>query len=200
MDQETNKSTLTVTDQWLATRAQAGSLDAFESLVRRYHAPLICFLSAYGVSSADAEDVAQEAFLKCYLHIQQFDPTRKFRNWLYTIARRSLPRVRKTALLGEEAERLCASDEEPPTTLLKADSRDSLWKTVRRVTSDEEFQLIWFRYAEQMSIGEAATILKQDPNACKMRLSRLRKRLKPHLQSFAGANGCGIRGFSQKAA
>jgi len=173
-------------DASLVEWTREGDLDAFEELVQRYHAPLISFLRFYCVRRTDLEDIAQEAFLKCFKHLEQFDTDRKFRNWLYTIARRTIPRsipekkrpgvVPLDGLVGKAAD--------PGAIAEQSEQSNSIWETVRRETSDEEFQLMWHRYAEQLTTREVAHLLQRSEPALKMQLSRLRKRLRPHLQLF----------------
>lgn len=185
MDQLTLQELVAADDSLLATRTQLGDLDAYEVLVQRYQTPLICFLKFYCKSNQDIEDVVQEAFLKCFLHIDQFDVNRKFKNWLYTIARRSLPRTRvgvPESLL--EPERVEGREPSPSANALRTEEVDSLWAQIRQLTSDEEFQLIWFRYIDRMRIEEIAAILGQSPDACKMKLFRLRRRLRSRLGPY----------------
>jgi RNA polymerase sigma-70 factor (ECF subfamily) len=67
-------------------RARRGEADAFGELVRTHQHRLVNFVRALTASQADAEDVAQEAFLRAYRAIGQFRGTSSFRTWLYQIA------------------------------------------------------------------------------------------------------------------
>lgn len=184
MDQDSSEQKVT-TDSVLVTRAREGELDAFDELVCRYHSRLIVFLRYFSVSGTDVEAIAQEAFFKCFTHLDQFDTGRKFRNWLYTIARRMLPKSRPFEEIGvAELNQMIAPEQGPQSTLESLERVQSIWAKVRMVTDDEEFQLVWFRYAEQFSIKEIALVMQRSEAACKMRLSRLRKRLRPHLEPF----------------
>lgn len=184
MDQDSSKRKVT-TDSVLVSRTRDGDLDAFEELVCRYHSRLIVFLRYFSATGTDVEAIAQEAFLKCYTHLDRFDADRKFSNWLYTIARRMLPRSRPFHdVEGADLNQIVASDPGPELEVEKSERSRSIWASVRRVTSDEEFQLVWFRYAEQFSMKEVALVMQRSEAACKMQLSRLRKRLKPYLEPF----------------
>ena len=62
-------------------------IDRYEELVRRYHAGLIVHCERMVGERQDAEDIAQEAFVKAYLAIRTFDPSKaRFSTWLYKIA------------------------------------------------------------------------------------------------------------------
>ena len=74
-------------DEQLAARAQQGCAKSFEELVRRYQVPLVHFLRQRGPDD-EAEDVAQEAFIRAYENLARYRPRWRFSTWLFTIARR----------------------------------------------------------------------------------------------------------------
>ena len=73
------------TDDNLVARAQRGEKAAFELLVRKYQHKVVNLVSRY-VSDADAQDVAQEAFIKAYRALKGFKGNSAFYTWLYRIA------------------------------------------------------------------------------------------------------------------
>ena len=66
--------------------ARAGSADAFGRLVQMHQQALRAFLRRLCGNAADADDLAQEAFVFAWEHIRRFDPSRSFRPWLFGIA------------------------------------------------------------------------------------------------------------------
>lgn len=74
------------TDEHLLARYVDGDAAAFATLVERYSRELFPFLVRYTRESAMAEDVVQETFLQVHQSAATFDPTRRFRPWLFTIA------------------------------------------------------------------------------------------------------------------
>lgn len=74
------------TDETLFETYRKGDLGAFRSLVERHHDDLIRFLMRLMGDAAGAEDVFQETFLQVHQAAHTFDPTRRFRPWLFTIA------------------------------------------------------------------------------------------------------------------
>jgi RNA polymerase sigma-70 factor (ECF subfamily) len=74
------------TDRDLVTAAAEGDLDAFEKLVRRHQTRLVGYLRGLTNAESDAEDLAQEAFLRAYRSLKGFRGTSSFRTWLYQIA------------------------------------------------------------------------------------------------------------------
>src|SRR5690606_9876119 len=74
------------TDEVLLTRYREGERGAFAELVNRYERELFHFLVRFLGDRAAAEAVFQETFLQVHQSADQFDPTRRFRPWLFTIA------------------------------------------------------------------------------------------------------------------
>jgi RNA polymerase sigma-70 factor, ECF subfamily len=74
------------TDEQLLGEYRAGDRQAFAQLVGRYQRELYHFLVRFLGDRAAAEDVFQEAFLQVHQSADQFDPSRRFRPWLFTIA------------------------------------------------------------------------------------------------------------------
>src|SRR5688572_5045350 len=63
----------------------SGNTALFEILVRRYNPYLYKVGRGYGFNHQDTEDVMQEAFVNCYLHLQQFGRQASFKTWLIKI-------------------------------------------------------------------------------------------------------------------
>ncbi len=75
----------TPSDESLLTAYVAGESDRFELLVRRHSQELYQFLVRFTGNAVVAEDVVQETFLQVHLSAATFDPSRRFRPWLFTI-------------------------------------------------------------------------------------------------------------------
>ena len=73
-------------DEQLLADFLAGSDRAFTTLVERYSTELYQFVARFVRSTAAAEDVVQETFIQVYQSAAGFDPSRRFRPWLFTIA------------------------------------------------------------------------------------------------------------------
>jgi RNA polymerase sigma-70 factor (ECF subfamily) len=76
----------TITDEQLLESYRHGNKAAFAQLVERYQRELFHFLVRFLGDRTAAEDVFQESFLQVHQSAAQFDPTRRFRPWLFTIA------------------------------------------------------------------------------------------------------------------
>jgi RNA polymerase sigma-70 factor, ECF subfamily len=73
-------------DEWLLARLRAGERDVFGTLVRRYERELFGYLRRYLGDDDLADDVFQNTFVQVYKKIQQYEPGRPARPWLYAIA------------------------------------------------------------------------------------------------------------------
>lgn len=74
------------TDQQLVKRVQQGEQTAFNVLVLRYQHRVLKLVSRFATDSAEAEDIAQEAFIKAYRALPSFRGDSAFYTWLYRIA------------------------------------------------------------------------------------------------------------------
>lgn len=76
-----------LTDDQLIVLAAKGNEAAFEQLVKRYLAPVYRFVYGYVGNQFEAEDVTQEVFVKVWKKLRQFDQGRRFKPWLFEIAK-----------------------------------------------------------------------------------------------------------------
>lgn len=72
---------------WMLS-VQGGDMQAFDAMVRHYQAPVLHFIGRYLSDAARSEDIAQEAFFRVYKARHRYEPTAKFRTWLFTIVSR----------------------------------------------------------------------------------------------------------------
>ena len=73
-------------DESLAIKIQAGQQQFFSEILERYEAKITRYIRRFLSDQKDAEDTAQEVFIKTYRNIRSFDPERKFSSWIYRIA------------------------------------------------------------------------------------------------------------------
>jgi RNA polymerase sigma-70 factor (ECF subfamily) len=175
-----------VTSEQLAIQAQAGSAAAFEELVRRLQVPLVAFLVRRARCLADAEDLAQDAFVRAHRSLASYSSQWRFRTWLFTIAHRLAinssrrRRQEQPAALDE-----IASPAAEVCDLVAADeARRSLWNMASAMLAADEVSALWLHYAEELSTAEVGQVLGRSRMAVKTMLFRARKRLEPHLRAF----------------
>lgn len=83
--EDANQSALTTTDSELVEAARRGDQEAFGELVRRHHRKCVELACFYLRNRGDAEDQAQNAFLKAYQHLDQYEGEAEFGTWLARI-------------------------------------------------------------------------------------------------------------------
>ena len=86
-DKPQNIDYTAITDEELAEISKNRDEAAFQELVRRYMKQIFNFARQYSKTSEDAEDIAQDTFLKVWKYIKRYSKGRSFKPWLYTIAR-----------------------------------------------------------------------------------------------------------------
>jgi RNA polymerase sigma-70 factor (ECF subfamily) len=183
MPSQVRSETELLSDEELARAAQAGSLAEFEQLVHRYEGRILRFVANSFRNSADAQEVTQETFVSAYLHLDRFDARRSFATWLFTIARRkSIDRHRAARpFSGQEAPELPNPDD-PAVLMIQREDADELWARARQVLPDLQFQALWLRYAEDLSVEHIARVLHRTPVHVKVLLFRARTRLARELK------------------
>ena len=174
-----------LTDEELARDTRAGSLAAFEELVCRYEHRIYAFVTHCCHNGADAQELTQDTFVKAFQAIAQFDPRRGFAPWLFTIARRKCvdhhrmaPRPTPEELMAE------LSDPADPSELLALrEERENLWQLARRRLPETQFQVLWLRYAEEMSVAGIARVLGKTQTHVRVLLFRARDALGRELKT-----------------
>lgn len=166
----------------LAVRARAGSRVSFDELVTRYRPRLVAFLARRLADPADAEDVAQETFLRAYDRLAQFDPSRPFATWLFAIgknvaANHAIARSRRAA--RDRDSRPADADAEAAAEAAIEDGAGAsdLWQRARAILSPDAYRMLWLRYAQGLTVREVAAELDRSSVAVKVMLFRARRRL-----------------------
>jgi RNA polymerase sigma-70 factor (ECF subfamily) len=122
---------LTVDDEaQIVLRAQRGDAQAFAALVHRHERAVITLCSRY-LRSTEAEDAAQDAFVRAYQALDRFDAGRPFAPWLYQIARRQcLDRLRKRKHEAPEAAEQAVALVRDPSVKIDAETALRVLKTL----------------------------------------------------------------------
>ncbi len=165
-------------DEDLARQSQAGSLSAFDELIIRYHRRIYAFVAQSCSNATDAAEVTQETFIKAFQAIGSFDPRRSFAAWLFTIARRKcIDHHRASRSAGQGPMPELADWQNPADHLAQQEDRRDLWMVARAVLPEAQFQALWLKYAEEMSVEETAQVLRRTQTHVKVLLFRARRAL-----------------------
>jgi RNA polymerase sigma-70 factor, ECF subfamily len=166
----------------LARRARRGDATAFDQLVLRFHRPVLRFCWRL-LRSADAEDVAQDTFVRAFVHFERFDPERPVLPWLMAIARRLCFDVlrRRKVMAGLEA--MPVSDHTAPSAEREASAREELRRLDRALDalSEGPREAIILFHIEEMSYRDIAAALEVPVGTVMTWLHRGRAQLKAAL-------------------
>jgi RNA polymerase sigma factor (sigma-70 family) len=172
----------------LVERARRGDGDAYDQLVRAHQD--IAFRTAWLVagSSADAEDAAQEAFVKGWRAMGRFRPGAPFRPWLLAIVanearnrRRSAGRREALVLRAAAQRRPSDGAASPPeAAVLRGERRDTLLAALERL-SDDDRAVLGCRHLLGLGEDETAAALGLRRGTVKSRTSRALVRLRAEL-------------------
>jgi RNA polymerase sigma factor (sigma-70 family) len=174
-------------DAELVRLAVRGEVPAYEALVERYRD--LAFRTAYVItrSSADAEDAAQEAFVKAYYALDRFRADGEFRPWMLRIVanearnrRRSARRRETLALRLAEDRPFGVPARAPEAAAVSAEAARALLRAVDDLPEPDRL-VVSCRYLLELSEAETAETLGLRPGTVKSRLSRALGKLRARL-------------------
>jgi RNA polymerase sigma-70 factor (ECF subfamily) len=172
-------------EETLVERARRGDPAAFEELVVSYQS--IAFRTAFVIAgdAADAEEAAQDAFVKAHRALRRFRSGEPFRPWLLAIVanearnrRRTRGRRTTLALRATEPE---VSAEDPEATTLARERRERLLTVVEQLRADDR-DVLACRYFLELSEEETAAALGVARGTVKSRTHRALARLREGLR------------------
>lgn len=165
------------TPEELAARAQEGSLAAYGELVRRFQDRLYAFLLRRTLTAADAEDLAQETFIRAWRRIGLYRPTNRFSTWLFTIAARLASSHRRSAARRAAQRQKLESPAglDPTAGTDRAERQGRVWGAVDRMLRGDQRTIVWLRYAEGLSMQEIAAVLGKTQVGVRVSLFRARE-------------------------
>lgn len=168
-----------------------GERAAFRELVLRYSAATHALVYSTLGATCDAEDLAQEAFLRAFKNLSSLRRPDRFGSWLYGITRNTcLAWLRKqgeppASLEDVHVERLAAGDPVGPGPVEREERRRELLRAVEALPQKHR-TAISLRYLAGMTVEQIATVLSISPSGVHARLSRaramLRRRLAPDFE------------------
>lgn len=174
-----------LSEETLIARAAAGDMAAFEELVMRNADRLFASLRRFGLDDAEAQEVAQETFLRAWRSLPRFEGRSRFFTWLYRIgfneAQRRLARRPAAGVVVSTEERPLdeLADGRPGPT--EQAEREELRTALRRALGELPVDLrapVVLRDIEGLSTREAAAVLDLGEPAFKSRLHRGRMALR----------------------
>lgn len=182
------------TDTDTISQVLQGNQNAYALLVERYQNFVFTIVLRYVKSREDAEEIAQDVFIKAYRSLKDFKGTAKFSTWLYTITTTTcitFLRKRKLEIHSLDNEKLfdVADNIEGgmSANTIEQKSRVNMVNEAIRLLSADDAQIITLFYKGEQTLEEIAQIIGIESNAVKVRLHRARTRLKEKMEKHFAA-------------
>lgn len=175
----------------LVERVRQGDPTAFDEIVKRFEPTVLRIAQNRLGNSADAQELAQEAFLQAFRKLDQLDDPRCFAGWLRSITvRMAINRaVRRPPVTPVEPEIIaadCVEDETPLKAALTAERRTQVHEGLQRLGQMDRDTLLAF-YFDGHSLIEMSDSFQSPVGTIKRRLHVARKRLAKELKGLAPA-------------
>ncbi len=180
----------------LMLRVRDGDEKAFEALVDRHRTRVFNLAYRFLGNATEAQDVAQEIFVKIYQARHTYEPTAKFTTWLYTIAKntclKSLARAHPTVSLDEEigigddkVQRQVADPNMPTPSeqMLHREETDVVKSAIDALPEQQRMAVVLSRF-DGLSYDEIAQVMGCSAKAVKSLLHRARVELKERLEKY----------------
>jgi RNA polymerase sigma-70 factor (ECF subfamily) len=185
-----------LSDEEIVERMRLGETALFEILMRRYNQRLFRVTRAILGNDSEAEDVMQEAYVRAYMHLNQFDGRAKFATWLTKIAiHEALARVRQRQRLVEldaepavdESAMNYRSNSRNPEEELMSRTLALVLETAIDALPPLYRSVFMLREVEGLNTVETAECLSLSEETVKVRLHRARSLLRKEIYTQTGA-------------
>ncbi len=163
-------------------RIADGDVRAFEELIARYQAPALRVAFRFVGDPQEAEDLAQEAFLRIYLNARHYNYAARFRTWFFQILMnlcRDWLKKKKPLLFGEPPQ-VAQSAADPSVAIDQAERAVIVQRAIQSLPPNQRLALILCHY-EELSYREASAVLGTSEKAIESLLVRARRTLRIRL-------------------
>jgi RNA polymerase sigma-70 factor, ECF subfamily len=188
----------------LMLRVRADDAEAFAELVERYQQRVVGIMNHLLGNLEEAEDLAQEVFLRIYRNRKKYSPTAKFSTWLFTIAnnlalnvmrrRHRKPTVplppQESGPLGPRPQEQLAVDPgfTPAHGLRQQELANVIRQALEELNERQRMAVVLNKF-EEMNYAEIAEVMGLSTKAVKSLLSRARGKLREALQAYVYMDG-----------
>lgn len=169
-------------ESYIITRILAGKTEEYAYFLDTYGQPVFALIVRMVNSETDAEELTQDAFMKAFEHLSDFNGKSRFSTWIYRIAyNTALSFLRKKnieqTVLDENAwNRISDTQIDDALNDDSEEQVEKLHQALNKLTAEER-ALVTLFYEEEHSIQELAQILNLSEGNIKVKLYRLRKKL-----------------------
>ncbi len=176
-------------DNELIKRVLQGEQALYAQLVKRYQNYVFTIVMRYTSNREDAEEIAQDVFVKAYRSLADFRGESKFSTWLYTIVTTTcitFLRKKKVPIHSLDTEQVFELADNQNSTFkanqVEQKSKVQVINEALRLLSIDDARIITLFYQAEQSLEEIGRILGVDPNTAKVKLHRARVRLKEKME------------------
>lgn len=178
-------------DTEIISKVLSGDQQAYAALVNHYQSYVFTLSLRFTKNREDAEEVAQDIFIKAYRALADFKGTSKFSTWLYTIVNNTCitflrkKRLQTQSLDSEGMFEIADSqDSGLRANLVEQKSRVAMVNEAIKMLNTDDAEVITLFYKGEQSLEEIAQILGLETNTAKVRLHRARTRLKEKMERY----------------
>ena len=193
-DEEAEKRVLNDRDVGLMLRVKEGDNEAFELLVELHQSAVIGTVAKMLGGASEAEDIAQQVFIRIWKSAKRYQPQAKFTTWMFTITRNLVfnetrRRRRKPTVSVEEREEESHQQVEdvhsttPDQDVLHSELERAVDDAIQALPDKQRLAVVLRRY-EEMPYEEIGRVLSMSVPAVKSLLFRARTQLKESLEKY----------------
>jgi len=176
-------------DNEIINRVLQGEQALYAQLVNRYQNFVFTIVLRYTANREDAEEIAQDVFVKAYRSLADFRGESKFSTWLYTIVTTTcitFLRKKKVPVHSLDTEQVFDLADNQNSTFranqVEQKSKAQAINEALRLLSIDDARIITLFYQAEQSLEEIGRILGIEPNTAKVKLHRARQRLKEKME------------------
>ena len=177
-------------DTEIISKVLSGDHASFAVLVNRYQSYVFTLTLRMVKGREDAEEVAQDVFIKAFKYLADFKGASKFTTWLYTIVNNtciSFLRKKKLDIHSLDNEKVFEVAENQDSgmraNMIEQKSKLAMVNDAINMLTRDDAQIITLFYKAEQSLDETAQILGIETNTAKVRLHRARTRLKEKMEN-----------------
>jgi len=178
-------------DNEIISKVLSGDYLAYSGLVNRYQNYVFTLCLRMIKNREDAEEIAQDVFIKAYKYLADFKGASKFTTWLYTIVNNTcitFLRRKKLAIHSLDNEKIFEIADSPDSgfraNMVEQKSKIEMVTNAIALLGPDDAEIVTLFYKCEQSLEEIARILGLEKNTIKVRLHRARTRLKQKMETY----------------
>jgi RNA polymerase sigma-70 factor (ECF subfamily) len=178
-------------DNEIISKVLSGEQALYAHLVKRYQNFVFTIVLRYTPNREDAEEIAQDVFVKAYRSLADFRGESKFSTWLYTIVTTTcitFLRKKKVPVHSLDNEHIFEAADNQNSAFranqVEQKSKAQAINEAIKLLSVDDARIITLFYQAEQSLEEIGRIIGVDPNTAKVKLHRARQRLKEKMERY----------------